>query len=161
MSRPQLENILDIARVHMRFYEPGAFIRGQTMIDWVTKFGSFGQYKRMWMPDARTLLWRWDDDRLNIVRSCHFVTFTPVGVGMTGITGDLDEAISDKGLSKVLSTSIVALTRYAWEMSPPMHEHITEAAFLAAFTKTGPMEFCLQGVVHTDARLIPAITQIG
>ncbi|MCX6059181.1 MAG: hypothetical protein NTW69_13635 [Chloroflexi bacterium] len=153
--------MMDIARIHIRFYGANSFIRGQTMINWVTDFNMFGQYKRMWWPTSpMSEFMKLDEDRLNIIKPRAFVTITPVGIGLAGRSGDMDEAIANRGLEAVVKDDMPALMSYARKHAPSDHERITEIAFLTAFTKMGNQEFKLQGLVHTDARLIPAITQI-
>jgi hypothetical protein len=67
-------------------------------------------------------------------------------------------------LERVIEKAIPKLLKYAREIAPPMHEHITEAVRNTAFNRTGngngEIVYGLQGVVHTDSRLIPAINQI-
>jgi hypothetical protein len=160
---PNWRCVIDIARVHIRFYEAGAFIRGKAMVAWYTDFNSYSMYKRMWYPNIRTSYSK-DEERIDILRECQFITFIPVGIGLSGITGDMDEAIALQGLQGVIGADLPKMLAYAKDIAPPMREHITEAVFLAAFTKSanahGEIVYPLQGVVHTDARLIPAITQI-
>jgi hypothetical protein len=162
-GRKKIEGNVRLARVHIRFYEAGAFIRGKTMIDWHTNFNTYQLYKRMWHPDRR-IQFKVDDDRIYVHKACQFITFTPVGIGLAGITGDMDEAIAVQGLNEVIGVDLPKMIQYAKEIAPPMREHVTEAVFLAAFTKTanldGEIIYVLRGVVHTDSRLIPAITQI-
>lgn len=133
------------------------------MVNWATNFNMFGMYKRMWYPNHR-IQFKVDDDRICIHEDCALITFIPVGIGLRGITGDMDDAIAVQGLENVIGADLPKLMQHAKSISPPMREHITEAAFLTAFTKTadidGQIVYQLQGVVHTDSRLIPAITQI-
>jgi hypothetical protein len=154
---------LDIARVHIRFYEAGAFIRGRVMVGWVTDYNMYGVYKRMWYPNVKDQL-KIDHERIHIQKDCQFITFIPVGIGLRGITGDMDDAIALLGLQEVIGADLPKMVKHAKSIAPPMIEHITEAVFLTAFSKTadanGEIIYTLQGVVHTDARLIPAITQI-
>ena len=132
------------------------------MINWVSDFNAFGQYKRMWWysPAPMSEFSKLDGDRLNTLSPRAFVTITPVGVGLAGRSGDMDEAIAIRGLRAVVEYDMPAMVTYAREIAPAERERITEAVFLAAFNNHGDNVFRLQGVVHTDARLIPAITQI-
>ena len=157
--------VLDIARTHIRIFQPGAFIRGATMVDWVTNFNTFQMYKRMWIGlGGEEASYKIDDQRVNVLNHCAFMTFTPVGVGLAGITGDMDEAIAVQGLAKVVHEDLGRMMDYAEQNAPPFRERVTEIAFLTAFTKSanldGEIIYSLRGVVHTDSRLIPAITQI-
>lgn len=155
--------MMDIARVHIRFYGANSFIRGQTMINWVSDFNMFGQYKRMWWPSPAPMseFSKLDDDRLNILSPRAFVTITPVGVGLAGRSGDMDEAIATRGLRAVMEEDMPTLMRYAGEIAPAAREGITEAVFLAAFNNHGSNVFRLQGVLQTDERLLEAITPLN
>lgn len=134
------------------------------MMNWVTNFNMFQMYKRMWYPDTRTPKCKIDDGRINVLQDCQFITLTPVGIGLTGITGDMDDAIATLGLYNVIGAALPKMVNYAKSIAPPIKERITEVAFITAFNKTadknGGIMYALNGVVHTDARLIPAITQI-
>lgn len=153
---------MDIARIHIRFHGANTFIRGKTMINWVMNFTTFGQYKRMWWPVRPFAEFaKLDGERINILKSCMFVTVTTVGIGLAGITGHMDDTISSLGLPTVICADMPKLMKYARDNVDPQR---AEIAFLTAFTSTadenGEIKYVLQGVVHTDARLIPAIEQI-
>ena len=116
----------------------------------------------MWYPPEAKM--QVEEERIHIQQPCQFITFTPVGTGLAGITGDMDEAITLQGLHTVIGADLHKLIKYAKSIAPPMKEQVTEAAFITAFNRTanedGEVIYVLMGVVHTDARLIPAITQI-
>ena len=77
---------------------------------------------------------------------------------MTGITGDLDDAIATLGLYNVIGAALPRMVNYTKSIAPPIKERIT--AFNKTADRNGDIMYALNGVVHTDARLIPAITQI-
>jgi hypothetical protein len=137
------------------------------MVTWHTNFNTFQMYKRIWVPvepNARTPYYLGDSERLHVQKNCAFLTFVPVGTGLNGITGDMDEAIALQGLEKVIGADLPKLIQYARKTAPPIREHVTEVAFLTAFTKTanldGEIIYVLRGVLHADSRLLPAIMQI-
>jgi len=150
---------LEIARVHIRFYGKHSFIHGDHIIEYMTDFNSFGMFKRMWYPNARTPLFKYDDQRLNILQDCAFITLTPVGLGTIG-TGDMDDAISAKGLENIIGEDLPYLLKYGQSIAPPEVLRITETVFLTAFEEVGDMKFKLLGVVHPK-RLKPIIEPIG
>lgn len=113
----------------------------------------------MWWPIVRTPLYKYDDQRLNILQDCQYITVTPVGLGNIGI-GDMDDAISALGLYAVIKDDLPKLIEYARSIVPEPVLRISEAVFLTAFEEVNDLKFKLKGVVHPDHRLLPAITQI-
>jgi len=150
---------MDIARVHIRFYNKHSFVHGDVIIEYMTNFTSFGMYKRMWYPTVKTPLYKYDDQRLNILQDCAFITFTPVGLGTIGL-GDMDDAISANGLENIIGEDLPYLLRYATSIAPPAVLRITEAVFLTAFEEVGDMKFKLLGIMHPE-KLKPIIENIG
>ncbi len=149
---------MDIARVHIRFYQKYSFIHGDPIIQYMTNLNSFGMYKRMWNSEYPKPLFKYDDQRLNILHDCQFITVTPVGLGTIGL-GDMDDAISVKGLSEVIKDDLPSLLQYAKSLAPEPCLRITEAAFLVAFEEVGDLKFRLLGVVHPE-KLKPIIERI-
>ncbi len=132
---------MDIARIHIRFYGANSFIRGQTMIFWVTDFNMFSQYKRMWWlasPRAMSEFMKLDEDLLIIIKPRAFVTITPVGIGLAGRSGDMDEAISAKRSREVINEALPSLLQYAHSLVPDPGIVSVLLSIVSTLTSTQP-----------------------
>ena len=43
---------------------------------------------------------------IKVLHDCQFITFPPVGIGLTGITGAMDDAIATLGLYNVIGAAL-------------------------------------------------------
>ena len=120
----------DLARIHIRYYEPGAIITAEPLIRLRTNPSAFGMYKRAWYPLQQKNCSHIIDEKLFVHTTNTFMIVTPIGLGSNGMLGDLDGYLSDNGLRAL---DIKTIMRYGFFRAKRMSNFTREAVFIAAF----------------------------